>query len=176
MISRMAPREKRTLGITAAVLVAVVTFYLVQFFINRHTRLRAELSKTTQMIETLRNREADRSKWVERDTWLRNKLDVLGDPDVANKALRELVLKTAMKYTVTIEKPTPGMPSKQTDYTSLSIGIEAAASWEAMFEFLRELQGPEKFIAIESCDLKVKPEDKTKLRASLTVAKWFAPK
>ena len=45
-----------------------------------------------------------------------------------------------------------------------------------MFDFLHDLQAPEKFVAIENCELKVNREDKTQLRASLTVAQWFAPK
>jgi hypothetical protein len=45
-----------------------------------------------------------------------------------------------------------------------------------MFDFLHELQGPEKFIAIESCEIKVNKEDKTQLRATLTIARWYAPK
>jgi len=45
-----------------------------------------------------------------------------------------------------------------------------------VFNFLLELQGPEKFTAIEGCEIKVNREDKTQLRATLTIVRWYAPK
>jgi hypothetical protein len=103
-------------------------------------------------------------------------MPVLGDPDVANKTLRESLLDVAKKHTVTLEAPAPGIPTTQASHIALSVKFEARAPWQAMFDFLFDLQGPEKFIAIENCDLKVNREDKTQLRATLVVAQWFAPK
>ena len=56
------------------------------------------------------------------------------------------------------------------------LDLFAKGTWQDVFEFLRELQGPEKFIAFEGCELKVNREDKTLFSASLNVAQWFAPK
>jgi len=108
--------------------------------------------------------------------WLNKNLPVLGDPDVASKALRESILEIAKKHTVTLEAPSPGTPEKKEGHISLGVKFDAKAPWGAMFNFLYELQGPEKFIAIENCEIKVNREDKTQLRATLTIARWYAPK
>jgi hypothetical protein len=124
----------------------------------------------------LKKRETERELWARRDAWLTQKLPELGDPDVANKILRESVLEIAKRNNVILEAPSPGVPTNQPGHISLAIRFEAKAPWEAMFNFLAELQGVEQFTAIEQCELKVNREDKTQLRASLTIARWFALK
>jgi Tfp pilus assembly protein PilO len=176
MIARMSQREKYLLGVTVAVLVAILSVFLVKFFLTNRAALQSQLSSTRATIDTLKRRESERELWAKRDAVLTAKMPALGDPDVANKALRELILDTAKKFTVTIDAPTPGLPVSRENYTSLPVRIEAKAPWQAIFDFLRELQAPDRFIAIENCELKVNREDKTQLRATLTVAQWFAPK
>jgi hypothetical protein len=176
MISRLNQRERILLGIVVAGLFVLLNVVLIRFVIGQRARLREQLAASRAKIEMLHKRESDRDLWARRDAWLTAKLPVLGDPDVANKALREFILDVAKNHTVTLEAPAPGVPTTQPNYTSLSVRLEAKAPWQSMFDFLFELQGPENFIAIENCELKVNREDKTQLRASLTVAKWFAPK
>ena len=87
-----------------------------------------------------------------------------------------LVLEAAKKHTVTLDYPAPGLPVTRENYISLAVKLDAKAPWQALFEFLLDLQSSERFIALESCELKMNREDKTQLRASLSVAQWFAPK
>lgn len=176
MIARMTQREKVLLAATVGVLAVLLSFFLIKFFLTNRSNLQVQLASTRAKIEMLKRRESERELWAKRDALLNQKLPVLGDPDVANKALREIIVEAAKKHTVTIEAPTPGLPLNRENYSSLPVKVEAKAPWQAVFDFLRELQAPEKFIAIESCELKVNRDDKTQLRASLTVAQWFAPK
>ena len=172
----MNKREKFLLTITAAVIGVLVNFYLIKFFVSQRADLTRDLAVTQGKIETLKKRETERELWSKRDAWLNEKLPVLGDSDVASKALRESVLEIAKKHGVILEAPAPSNPVTQPGHISLAVKFDAKAPWEAMFNFLYELQGPEKFIAIENCEIKVNREDKTQLRASLTIARWYAPK
>jgi hypothetical protein len=176
MIAKMNEREKMLLGVTGAVLGLVASVFLIQLFITSRSSLQEQLTSTRGRIEMLKRREAERELWAKRDAALTARMPALGDPDVANKALRDAILDSAKKFTVTLEAPAPGLPVTRENYISLPVRIEAKAPWQAVFDFLRELQSPEKFIAIETCELQVNREDKTQLRASLTVAQWFAPK
>ena len=176
MLATMNKREKFLLTATAAVIGVLVNFYLIKFFLSNRADLTRQLAMTQMKIDTLKKRETERELWAKRDAWLNEKLPVLGDPDVASKALRESVLEIAKQHTVTLEAPAPNTPVNQPGHISLAVKFDAKAPWDAMFNFLYELQGPEKFIAIENCEIKVNREDKTQLRASLTIARWYAPK
>lgn len=176
LTANMNKREKFLLTVTAVVIGALVNFYLVKFFLSNRSALTRQLAATQAKIETFKKRETERDLWSRRDAWLNAKLPVLGDPDEASKSLRESVLEIAKRHTVTLEAPKPGTPANQPGHISLGVGFEAKGTWETMFNFLYDLQGPEKFIAIETCEIKVNPADKTQLRATLTIARWYAPK
>jgi hypothetical protein len=176
MIAQLNQREKILAGAIGAVLAIAVNIFLIQFFLSNRTKYGKQLTDTRARIETLRKRETERELWSQREAWLNEKMPAIGDPDVANKALRESLMDIARKYIVTLNAPAPGIPTTQPSHISLSVRIEASAPWPAMFDFLHDLQGPEKFVAIENCELKVNRENKTQLRGSLTVAQWFASK
>ncbi len=175
-LANMNKREKTLLAITALVVGVLVNFYLVKFFLTNRADLDKQLGMTQARIETLKKRETERELWSQRDAWLNKNMPVLGDPDVANKELREMVLEVAKKHTVTLEAPSPGTPINVPGHISVGVRLEAKSTWEAMFFFLLDLQSPEKFIALENCDIKVNRDDPTQLRATLTVARWYAPK
>ena len=176
MISRMNQREKVMLAVVLGLVGMVVNIFLIKSFIANRADFRTQLAAARSKTEVLRKQESDRDLWAKRDAWLTQKLPKLGDADVANKTLRESVLTVAKKHTVLLEAPAPGVPSPQQDHTSLSVRLDAKGTWTDMFEFLHELQGPEKFMAFENCELRVDRDDKTHFRATLNVAQWFAPK
>ena len=175
-LARLNPRERVLLAVVGAVVAAVMSFYLVKFFLAQRVEYSRQLTATRSKIEMLKKRETERELWSARDAWLTAKLPLLGDPDVASKALRESVLEIAKKNNVILESPAPGVPTNQPGHISLAIRFEAKGPWEAMLNFLYELQGVEQFTALEQCELKVNREDKTQIRATLTIARWFAPK
>ena len=176
MIDRMNPREKLMLGAVGTLLAVGVSIFLAKAFIANRAEFRGQLSAAKAKVELLRKRESERDLWAKRDAWLTQNLPKLGDADVANKALRESVLNIAKQHGVILQAPAPGVPVTLPNHISLSIRLEAKGTWQDVFEFLRELQGPDKFIAFEGCELKVNREDKTLFSASLNVAQWFAPK
>ncbi|MEO6785421.1 MAG: hypothetical protein ABI318_04745 [Chthoniobacteraceae bacterium] len=176
LVANMNRREKFLLTVTAVVIGALVNFYLFKFFLSNRADLTRQIALTQVKVDTLKKRESERDLWAKRDAWLNAMLPVLGDSDVASKALRESILEIAKQHTVTLEAPSPGTPVNQPGHISLGVKFDAKASWDAMLDFLYDLQGPEKFIAIEGCEIKVNPADKTQLRAMLTIARWYAPK
>jgi cell division protein FtsL len=176
VISNMNKREKLLLTITAVVIGVLVNFYLIKFFLSNHDDLKRQLAQTQVKIDTLKKRETERDLWAKRDAWLNQKLPVLEDQEVASKALRESILDIAKKNGVILEAPSPGTPINAQGHTSLGVKFDAKAPWEAMFNFLYDLQGPEQFTALENCEIKVNRDDKTQLRATLTIARWYAPR
>ena len=176
LVANMNQREKSLLTITAVVIGVLLNFYLIKFFLGNRAFLAGQLANTRQKIEMLQKRETERSLWSRRDALLNEKMPVLGDADEASKVLRESVLEIAKTHTITLEAPSPGTPSNQQGRISLGVKFDAKGTWDGMFNFLLELQAPDKFMAIESCEIKVNREDKTQLRATLTIARWFAPK
>ena len=176
MIDRMNQREKIMFAAVAALLVVLLNIFLLKAFIARSAEFRDQLTAAQTKLGLLRKRESERDLWAKRDAWLTQKLPKLGDTDEANKALREAVLGVAKRHSVILEAPAPGVPVPQPNRVSLSIRLDAKGKWQDIFLFLLELQGPEKFIAIENCELKVNRDDKTQFRAALTVAQWFAPR
>jgi hypothetical protein len=175
-LSTMNARERMLLAAVGGVFAVLVSVYLIKFIISQRAEYSRQLATTRSKIEMLKKRESERELWSRRDAWLTAKLPPLGDPDVANKALRESVLEIAKKNNVILESPAPGVPTNQPGHISLAIRFEAKGPWEAMLNFLYELQGVEQFTAIEQCEIKVNREDKTQIRATLTIARWFAPK
>lgn len=175
-MATMNPRERMLLAATGGVVAIVLSIYLIKFFISQRLEYSNQLALTRSKVEMLKKRETERDLWSRRDAWLTQKLPTLGDPDVANKALRESALEIAKKNNVILEAPAPGNPVNAPGHISLGIRFEAKGPWEAMLNFLFELQGVEQFTAIENCEIKVNREDKTQIRATLTIARWFAPK
>ncbi|RYD82950.1 MAG: hypothetical protein EOP84_08610, partial [Verrucomicrobiaceae bacterium] len=68
-----------------------------------------------------------------------------------------------------------GTPSQKDYYTSVYVTVETRSTWEELISFMAELQAPEKFIVVESANLKKYPADETKMQGALRIAKWYAP-
>ena len=49
-------------------------------------------------------------------------------------------------------------------------------SWSSLVGFLGEIQAPERFIVLESVNLKVDPADPTQMFGRLKIARWYALK
>ena len=174
LVANMNKREKSMLAVTAIVIGVLLNFYLIKFFLSNRAMLTQKLAMTQVKIDTLKKRETERNLWAKRDALLNEKMPVLGDSDVASKEMREAILEIAKKHTVTLEAPAPGTPVNLPGHIALGVKFDAKGSWEGVFNFLLELQGPEKFTAIENCEIKV--HEKSQIRATLTIVRWYAPK
>jgi hypothetical protein len=176
MISEMSQREKMLAFLVGGAVAVLLNVFLIKFFRDKFNDYRSEKAVAEAKMDGFRRQEAERDRWSKRDAWLTQQLTAMGDPDVANKRQREWLQETAKQNQILIESFSPGSPSPQPYYTSLGNRFDCKGKWDDMGRFIIDLQGPLSFIAIEGLDLKVDPSDKTQLRATLTVAKWFAPK
>lgn len=174
MISRMSQREKVLTVIVGIAIGVAVNFFLIKFFIDRYNENRKQLASADSGIDFLRKQESERALWKDRDSWLDASMVAVGDPQVAGRKISEVLRDVAKKHTVTLEAPNIGVPGKQPGHTSLPVRIEATAEWKSMFDFLYDLQAPGEFLVFEQLDVRVDPMDKTRLRASMTLAKWFS--
>lgn len=168
----MSKREKILSWIVGGAFFFILNMFAIKFLKDNHSTLQLTRAKIEGEINGFKLQEANRELWDQRDKWLNESLKPMGDADVAGRQLREALENLAKKHTVTIESPQPGFPNKQPLYTALSFKMEAKAAWTQMFDFIKELQAPGQFLSAEA-DLKVDPTDKTQLRATLTVSKWF---
>lgn len=173
MLAQMSPRERTLALLVGGVLLVLVNLILIKFFLQKHGEFQKAVTATQAKIDALKQRESQRTLWAERDAWLTQKLQTMGDPQVENRQLGEVVKEVARKHSVLLENPNYGVPRKEAGHTTLGYRISAKGAWEPMMDFLRELQGPGQFISYEPLEVKVDPSDKTLLRADLTVTKWF---
>ncbi len=178
MISQMSQREKTLAFLVGGTVLILLNVVLIKFFIGKYNESRSAKMKAEIEMQTFRALETDRERSAKRDTWLSAQLVPMGDSEVAGKELRESIQALAKKHEVLIENVSQNVANQGSNqpYISLGIRIEIKGKWNQMSYFLNELQGPEKFIVVEAMELKVDPSDKTQLRASMTVARWFSPK
>lgn len=175
MIAQLTPREKFLASIVGGALFVLVNLFMLKAFMNKNVELKLAADKAQMGIAENQAREADRSLWEQRDLWLNQNLQPLGDGDDANQKLRDTLVDMGKKHSLVLESPSLGIPNAQPFYTSLSIGIQTKGPWAAVFDFLRELQAPGNFIVLESAKLEVDPAEKTQMKAEFRVAKWFKP-
>ena len=168
----MSKREKILSWIVGGTFFFILNLFAIKFLKDNHSALQLTRAKIEGEINGFKLQEDNRDLWAKRDAWLTESLKPIGDSDVANRQLIEAIQNLSKKHTVTLESPQPGVPNRQPLYTALSIKLEAKAPWTQMYDFVMELQAPGQFLSAE-VDLKVDPADKTQLRATLTVSKWF---
>ena len=168
----MSKREKILSWLVGGTLFFILNLVAIKFLIGNYKALQISRATLEGEMSALKRQEDDRDLWAKRDAWLTDSLKPMGDDGVANRQLIEAIQNLAKKYTVTLESPQPGVPNRLPLYTGLSIKLEAKAPWTQMYDFVMELQAPGQFLSAE-VDLKVDPADKTQLRATLTVSKWF---
>jgi hypothetical protein len=175
MIRPLSSREKWLAGVVAAVLVIGATALLIDGYMRQRTALRVEISSRTKQLRLARKLAEDLNFWQQRDEWLRTAQPKLSDGDAAGVQLLDRVKELAQKHSVLLENPALRPADRQASYTSVAVEVETKSAWAGLVEFLRELQSPEEFIALENANLKIDPADPTQLRGRFKIARWFAP-
>lgn len=172
----MSQREKTLAFLVGGAVFVLLNVVLIRFFMAKYEESSQAKAKAAQEMKKFQLLESERETSAKRDIWLTAQLVPMGDSDVANKMHREAVQEVAKKHQVLIDNISAGVPNRMQSYVSLGLRMECKGKWDNISYFLNELQGHDKFIVVEAFDLKVDPADKTQLRASMTVAKWYSPK
>lgn len=177
MSMQMSARERVLAGVVGAAVFLFVTALVVDYFFKNQTRLRAELAQNASAIQVMRNNLAEKPLWAQRDAWVSAKQPRLtSSEDVAGGQLLDLVKDVAKRNAVTIVNQSLRLPAHLAEYSSISVELETTSTWPSIIGFMRELQGPEKFVVFESVILKIDDRDATQMRGNFKIARWFAPK
>ncbi len=176
MISQMSQREKTLAFLVGGAVAILINVILINFFLGKYREYRTVKETQERQLQVYKMLEADRDKWTKRDAWLTAHLEPIGDTDLLNTTRREALKALAQKHEVLIESVPAGSASRLSNYTGFAVTLDCKAKWDQFIFFLHELQSPENFNLVNSIDLKVDPNDKTQFRATMNVAKLFAPK
>lgn len=174
----MTKREKVLATLVGGTVALLVNWFLIDFFSNNHRTLTQDLVRKENQLKSLQTLIADKGLWEQRAALLDSTQPKLVDPAGSGVRLMEEVREMAKRHEVMIAPETLviGTPTPKDQYISVPITVETKSSWKALVEFLKELQGPEKFIAVEKGSFKINSADQTKMQGNLTIAKWYAPK
>lgn len=174
-MKRLTPRERKLalgVGVVAAIFLNV---YIIDYFTTRHAQLRKDIAARTKQLENIRTLTAERAVWEQRSTWLDTTRPKTENPTLAGVELLEQVRALAKAHQVQITNPNPRETRAEGDYVSVSLNIETKSSWKSLIGFLGALQAPDKFIVLETANLKVDTADQTQMHGRFRIAKWFAP-
>ncbi len=174
----MTKREKVLAGIVGGAVAVLLNIFLISFFSKNHRLLKQDLAQKQKHLKELQTLIEDRNFWEQRGAWIASTQPKLEDPGRAGVDLMEEVRKLAKQHEVLIPPETVnlGTPQQKDYYTSVYVNVETRSTWQALINFLAELQAPEKFIVVESASLKKNSSDATQMQGTLRIAKWYAPK
>lgn len=177
MISQMSPRERVMATMVGVLAFLFLNFFIVDFFLKNQRRLRTDLARNQGALDATRRTIAEKPKWDKRDAWLQaNQPPLATSDDVAGGQLLDLVKAEAKKNSVQVSTQALRPPARLPAYSAVSVEVDTTATWPSIIGFMRELQGPQKFIVFESANLKVDDKDATQMRGNFKIAKWFGAK
>jgi hypothetical protein len=174
--TQLTAREQVLAIMVGAVIFIFLNFIIIDYFLKNRARLSAELAQNSGALEAMKRQLSEKPVWEQRDAWLQESQPKLGAEDSAGVQLLDAVKELAKKNSVEIVTPSLRLPSYLPEYVSISVDLETTSTWASLIAFLHELQGPEKFVVLESTNLKIDEKDATHMRSHLRIAKWFAPK
>jgi Tfp pilus assembly protein PilO len=175
MLAQMSQRERMIAIGLGSVIALFINVILIRFFLKHHDTQKYNIAQTQAKIDNLKRLEPERAKWEARKRHIDATMPVLGEIDVANRQLSEMIKEVAKKHNLIINQPNPGVANKASYYTALGLKIDVKGAWPQLRDFLNELQTPGQYIVLDPVEIKVDPTDKTQHHVSVTVTKWFAP-
>lgn len=175
MKARLTPREQTLALLVGGLFVAIISFFLITFFVRNHRQLKTDLAVKAQQLTAMQSLFSDKDLWAERETWLNQRQPALKNEGTAGIELLDEIKLIAKKTNVQLTKQDFGTIQRRPHYTSVPVSIELKAPASAMRDFLFEMQSPDRFIVFETANLQFDSEDKTQMSGKFTIAKWFAP-
>jgi len=176
MSAQLSSREKNLSIAVGVILFLAVTFLVGDYFRKNQTRLTADLAAKTRQLKMMESLTADQALWEQREKWLREKQPKLPDDDSGGVKLLDEIKQLAKAKQVLLEKQVIRPVVSKPEYSSITVELETKSPWPALIAFLGTLQTPERFIVIESANLKIDATDQTQMRGRFKISRWFAPK
>jgi tRNA A37 N6-isopentenylltransferase MiaA len=175
MSRTLSSREKILATIVAAVVLIGGTYLLLESYASKRSALQAKIASGKKQLRSLHDMVSQSALWEQREQWLQAKQPHMENADTAGVQLLDEVRELARRHSVLLENPTIRTPDHRPECIAVALEIETKSPWSPLVEFLQELQTPEKFVALESANLKVDPADATQVHGRFKIARWYAP-
>ena len=176
MSTQLSQREKMLATIVGAAVLLVLNLVVIKIFLKNRQQLATELAAKAGQIKQSAARISEKDMWAERDAWLKKTQPKLENEGKAAVNLNDEINEVAKKTGVQLLEPQLGTVTRQPQYVSVFVTIDAKATKEALRDFLYEMQSPERSVVFESANLQFDKDDKTQMHGKFKIAKWFALK
>jgi hypothetical protein len=178
MTSQMTARERTLAAIVGSLVVALITFVLVQVFTKNQRLLTRQFQEKTTALAQMQTLITERELWEMRDQWLLQNQPKLDNANSAVSALLEEVKALGQKHSLTPTDAVLGAPDTSAktrgSYQSVSVSFNVKGKREDLVDFLYDVQTPTNFLVFEKATLQIDKEDKTLISGTFKLAKWFA--
>lgn len=174
-MSRTLSSREKILGILVATIIGIGgTLVLIQSYTGERANLSARIASQKRQLHSMHELLGQSEMWTQREQWLKAKQPRLENSDTAGVQLLEAVREMARRHAVLIDNTTIRTPEPRPNCISVGLDIETKSPWASIVGLLEELQTPNQFIALESANLKVDPNDATQVRGHFKIARWYA--
>ena len=114
--------------------------------------------------------------WKERMNWLDATMPTMTSKDQEQAKLLEMLRETALAHGLDIDGQSFMKPGGSPHYKEVAVKINLDGPERKVFQWLSEIQSPEKFLAIKFIDLDPEMRSPTlECNCNVIVAQWFKP-
>ena len=175
MSRTLSSREKTLALIVGLIVFTGGTWMLGESYVSNRHALSARIVSQQKQLRSMRALLDQSPLWAQREQWLQAKQPRLENADTAGVQLFDSVRELARRHTVLLANSTIRQPDPRPNCISVALEIETKSPWGPLVEFLRELQTPEQFVALESAHIQIDPADATQVSGRFKIARWYAP-
>lgn len=182
---KIAPREKKFIIVGAAVVAAVMLFYLITLLLpDRESRAQQVDTKEQRLLryremlsqkEIYKKRLEQYRQHIEQD---RTRLLPGDNPNVAEADLQKLLMSFADESGVEITRKNT-LPDKklEDDLIKVSINVEVNCNLDELVRFLTEIEDYNKFLAVEQLSITgFSAQRRRQIRPNMTVVGYISTK
>ena len=171
-------REKQLLMICLGALVLVGTMILANVFLQKRSRLAAQIAALQNQRKENEVWLGDRPFWEKRKAWLNANMPTTDSLGRSQGQLLEELQNAALDRGIKITQQTPLDAVTTADYREISVNLRLYGDQGAILQWMATMQSPDKFQAVKALEFELDTRSKEKTpqaQCNLTVARWFKP-
>jgi type II secretory pathway component PulM len=182
---KISPRERKFIIVGAAVVAAVMLFYLITLLVpDRESRAQQVDTKEQRLLryrETLSQKEIYKKRLEQYQQHIEQDMTRLlpgGNPNVAEADLQKLLMSFAEESGVEITRKNT-LPEKkiEDDLIKVSVNVEVNCNLDELIRFLTAIEDYDKFLAVEQLNITGFQAQRTqRIRPNMTVVGYINSK
>lgn len=182
---KISPREKKFIIVGAAVVAAVMLFYLITLLLpDRESRAQQVDTKEQRLLryrETLSQKEIYKKRLEQYRQHIEQDMTRLlpgGNPNVAEADLQKLLMSLAEESGVEIMRKNT-LPEKkmEDDLIKVSVNVQVNCNLDQLVRFLAAIEDYDKFLAVEQLNITgFSTQRRQQIRPSMTVVGYINSK